>query len=48
MGSFLERKRFSVDNDGSYKLNWEIPTLTLAGELDGLARIFRMAEASHK
>jgi alpha-beta hydrolase superfamily lysophospholipase len=22
MGSFLERKRFSINDDGSYKLDW--------------------------
>jgi len=30
MGSFLERKRFDLKDDGSYSLNWEIPTLTIA------------------
>lgn len=48
MGSFLERKRFEILADGSHKLNWSIPTLTLGAELDGLARVFRMAEASYK
>lgn len=48
MGSFLERKRFEVRDDGSHQLNWTIPTLTLSAELDGLARVFRMAEASYK
>lgn len=48
MGSFLERKRFSISDDGNYVLNWKIPTLTIAGEMDGLARIIRMAEAFHK
>lgn len=48
MGSFLERKRFTISDEGEHILNWEIPTLTIAAELDGLARVFRMAEASFK
>lgn len=48
MGSFLERKRFSINSDGSYKLDWLIPTLTIGAELDGLLKLHRIAEASYK
>jgi len=48
MGSFLERKRFELTEEGLHKLNFNTPVLTIAGELDGLARIVRMAEAHYK
>jgi len=48
MGSFLERKRFTIEKNGKYSVNIKLPTLTIAGELDGLARVFRMAEAYHR
>lgn len=44
MGSFITRSRRDVDGHVSYPL----PSLTLSGELDGLARVTRNgAEAFH-
>lgn len=43
MGSFIEDKFFEIQKDGKHKLNFKTPTLSLAGELDGLARITRFA-----
>jgi len=48
MGSFLERKRFTITDQGLFQIDMPIPILTLAGEMDGLARVFRMAEAYYK
>jgi hypothetical protein len=43
MGSYLEEKLFEILEDGKHKLNFKIPTLSLAGELDGICRITRLA-----
>jgi len=48
MGTFIERKRFSLTDDGLYENTFKTPSLTLAGEMDGLARIVRMAEGHYK
>ena len=42
MGAFLTRS-WKTD----YIFNYSVPTLTIGGELDGLARVTRMAEAFH-
>lgn len=41
MGSFLTR----VWKNKEYKFHYSVPTLTIGGELDGLARVTRFAEA---
>jgi len=41
MGGFLARKSLTPEFD------YPVPTLTLAGELDGLARVTRMAESAY-
>jgi len=41
MGAALARKY----RNNEYKVNYPVPTLTLSGELDGLFRIFRIAES---
>ena len=44
-GSVLLRKTRSIQKDGSTKFDYDVPTLTLNGELDGLLRISRGAES---
>jgi hypothetical protein len=44
-GSVLLRGTRKVQEDGKTKFNLNLPTLTLCGELDGLMRITRCAEA---
>jgi len=48
MGSFLERKRFNITTEGLFQLDMPVPILTISGEMDGVARIFRIAEAYYK
>lgn len=46
MGSFLSRSYFSkMNEEGNNILDYPIPTLTIGGTLDGLARITRIASA---
>lgn len=45
MGSVLLRKQRKIQKDGSTKFDYDTPTLTLSGELDGLLRITRGAES---
>lgn len=45
MGSVLLRDNHSINDDGTTKWNYAVPTLTLAGTKDGLLRISRVAEA---
>jgi hypothetical protein len=42
MGSFLTR---DYKNKEYTTFNYPVPTLTIGGELDGLARVFRIAES---
>lgn len=44
-GSVLLRNTRSIQKDGTTKFNFDVPTLTLNGELDGLLRISRGAES---
>jgi len=44
-GSVLLRNTRSIQNDGTTKFDFDVPTLTLNGELDGLLRISRGAES---
>jgi len=51
MGTFLIRSRFTITKEepqGQFELNFTTPVLTIAGELDGLARVIRMTEAYYK
>lgn len=45
MGSVLERKQRSINDDGTTNFNYDVPTLTLSGEKDGLMRVTRGVEA---
>mmetsp|Transcript_18746 Transcript_18746/g.28784 ORF Transcript_18746/g.28784 Transcript_18746/m.28784 type:complete len:118 (+) Transcript_18746:189-542(+) len=45
LGSTIYKKYLSINEDGSSKLEIQTPTLTLAGEKDGLMRISRGAVA---
>jgi len=45
MGSVLLRNTRNITNSGSTLFHFDVPTLTLTGELDGLLRISRGAEA---
>lgn len=45
MGSVLLRSYHSINDDGSTKWDYEVPTLTLSGTKDGLLRVSRVAEA---
>jgi hypothetical protein len=44
-GSVLLRNTRSIQKDGTTKFDFDVPTLTLNGELDGLLRISRGAES---
>jgi hypothetical protein len=44
MGSTIERKFISIQDDGTSKIDFSMPVLTVSGELDGLMRISRVAE----
>jgi hypothetical protein len=44
MGSAIERKFISIQEDGTSKVDFSMPIFTLSGELDGLMRISRVAE----
>ena len=44
-GSVLLRNTRSIQKDGTTKFDYDVPTLTLNGELDGLLRISRGAES---
>ena len=43
--SVLLRNTRSITNEGRTKFNFDVPTLTLTGELDGLLRVSRGAES---
>lgn len=46
LGSFLNRGVISLNDQGLSQVNKiTVPVLTVAGELDGLTRIFRIAES---
>ena len=45
MGSVLLRDYHEINDDGTTKWNYDVPTLTLSGTKDGLLRITRVAEA---
>lgn len=45
MGSVLLRNTRNITNSGHTLFHYDVPTLTLNGELDGLLRISRGAEA---
>lgn len=45
MGSVLERKQRSINDDGTTAFDYDVPTLTLSGEKDGLMRVTRGVEA---
>lgn len=45
MGSVLLRENHSINDDGTTKWDYDVPTLTLAGTKDGLLRASRVAEA---
>lgn len=45
MGSVIERKHRAINDDGTTKFNFDVPTLTLSGEKDGLMRVTRGIEA---
>jgi len=44
-GSVLERKHRSLNDDGTTHFDFDIPTLTLSGEKDGLMRVTRGVES---
>ena len=45
MGSGLLRNKHELNDDGTTKWNFDVPTLTLNGTKDGLFRVTRVAEA---
>ena len=45
MGSVLLRDKRKINEDGETQFDYDVPTLTLNGELDGLLRISRGAES---
>jgi len=45
MGSVLNRKYISINLDGNTVLDYDISTLTLNGEKDGLMRVTRGIES---
>jgi len=45
MGGFIQRKYYTFSNSGKPSRNYPVSTLTVGGELDGLARCTRLAEA---
>lgn len=45
MGSVLERKHRSINDDGTTAFDYDVPTLTLSGEKDGLMRVTRGVES---
>lgn len=45
MGSVLLRSWHSINEDGTTKWDYDVPTLTLGGTKDGLLRVSRVAEA---
>jgi len=44
-GSVLNRKHRSLNDDGTTHFDYDIPTLTLSGEKDGLMRVTRGVES---
>ena len=47
-GGFIQRKYITLLDDGRHQVNLALPVATIAGELDGLSRVTRMAEAYYK
>jgi hypothetical protein len=45
MGAAPIRNSVHIQKDGSSKLDFDIPTMTISGELDGLMRVSRVAES---
>ena len=45
-GGFIQRKYLNLRDDGKHQNQVNIPTLSVAGELDGLSRVSRFAEAT--
>jgi predicted alpha/beta-hydrolase family hydrolase len=45
MGSVLTRDKRSITKNGSTKIDYKVPTLTVGGTKDGLMRISRVAES---
>lgn len=45
MGSVLERGNHVINDDGTTHYKFKVPTLTMAGEKDGLMRVTRVAES---
>lgn len=45
MGSVLERGTHEINENGETHFTFKVPTLTMAGEKDGLMRISRVAES---
>ena len=45
MGSFITRDQREINSFGATKINYEVPTLTIGGTKDGIARISRIAES---
>lgn len=44
-GGFIQRKYLSLRDDGKHESQLAVPTLSVGGELDGLSRVTRFAEA---
>lgn len=44
-GGFIQRKYLTLRSDGQHQNEVTVPTLSIGGELDGLARVSRFAEA---
>jgi len=44
-GGFIQRKYLTLRTDGRHENKLTFPTLSIGGELDGLARVTRFAEA---
>ena len=45
MGSVLDRKKISINEDGTSAVDYTIPTLEIAGTRDGISRLSRTAES---
>ena len=45
MGSVILRNNRKINDDGTSHMDYDVPTLTLAGTKDGMSRVTRVAEA---
>lgn len=48
LGSYLTRDKYILNDQGLFEMKYPLPTMSLAGEKDGLSRVTRFAESFYR